>query len=189
MTRNIDVAEMERTRTARFGRLKAFDLAFVDSLLPGGRKQNIKVIGKGVVENPEMNPPITEDHGFTVSWIRVPPGGGAHLHSHQTPEVFIPIDGPITVFWNDDGQTSTALEPLDCISVPTGVMRGFRNHTDRTVLMLAMVGGHTGGGSVTWHEDVLRRAAEETGLSVDERGQLERLPTFDPKKVPSALEA
>jgi quercetin dioxygenase-like cupin family protein len=179
---NVQVSpeEMERTRTARFARLKPFRMAFVDSLLPNGRKENLKVIGKGVVENPEMSPPISEDHGFTVSYIRVPPGGGAHLHSHLTPEVFIPMDGPMRVFWGDNGEHSTMLEPLDCISVPTGVMRGFVNETDRTIVMLAMVGGNTGGGSVTWHDKVLKDAAEKTGLGLDERGQLQRLPNFNP---------
>ena len=79
--KNALTAKIEATRVARFQDLKPFSLAFVDSLLPDGRKRNAKVIGKGVVENPAMSPPIAEDHGFTVSWILVPPGGGAGLHS------------------------------------------------------------------------------------------------------------
>ncbi len=39
----ISVKTMERERTARFKNLEPLDTAFVDSLLPGGRKQNIKV--------------------------------------------------------------------------------------------------------------------------------------------------
>jgi len=168
---------IESTRVARFDQLKPFSLAFVDSLLPDGRKSNLKVIGKGVVENAEMQPPISEDHGFTVSYIVVPPGGGAGLHSHNTPEVFIPMNGPLTVLIGDAKEELT-LKPLDVVSVPTGVMRGFRNHNDFELTVLAMVGGHTGGGSVTWHPEVLARAAEETGLAVDEAGNLKKLPNF-----------
>ena len=181
-SKHIGREEMEQTRTARFVNLEPLDTAFVDSLLPGGRKQNIKMIGRGVIERPDFRVPIAEDHGFTVSWIRIPPGGGAHLHSHETPEVFIPFDGPIKVFWGENGEMSTVLEPKDCISVPVGVMRGFINETDRTIVMLAMVGGESGGGSVTWHKQVLKDAAEKTGVGFDENGKLTTLANYDPNR-------
>lgn len=176
--------QIEATRVARFKNLKPFSLAFVDSLLPEGRKANLKVIGRGVVENAAMQPPINDDHGFTVSYIVVPPGGGAGLHAHKTPEVFIPINGPLTVLIGDDKE-ELPLAPLDVCSVPTGVMRGFRNHNDFELTVLAMVGGHTGGGSVTWHHEVLSRAAAESGLAVDEAGNLKKLPNF---KMPADIE-
>jgi mannose-6-phosphate isomerase-like protein (cupin superfamily) len=169
--------KIEATRVARFKQLKPFSLAFVDSLLPDGRKKNLKVIGKGVVENADMRPPISEDHGFTVSYIVVPPGGGAGLPAHKTAEVFIPMNGPLTVLIGDDKE-ELVLQPLDVVSVPVGVMRGFRNHNEFELTVLAMVGGHTGGGAVTWHQDVLDRAATETGLAVDETGNLKKLPNF-----------
>jgi quercetin dioxygenase-like cupin family protein len=175
--------EVERSRVARFSKLKPFSLAFVDSLLPDGKKKNLKVIGKGVVENPDMQPPITEDHGFTVSYIVVPPSGGAGLHSHKTPEIFIPMNGTLTVFVGDEKE-EIQLAPLDVVSVPTGMMRGFVNRNDFELTILAMVGGHSGGGSVTWHDDVLRRAAEQTGLAVDEKGNLVKLENF---KMPANI--
>lgn len=171
------VEKIQRTRVARFKDLKPFELAFVDSLLPDGRKKNLKVIGKGVVENPAMQPPIADDHGFTVSYIQVPPNGGAGLHSHKTFEVFVPINGTLNVFIGDEKE-EIVLQPLDVISVPEGTMRGFRNANDFELTILAMVGGHTGGGSVTWHDDVLDRAANETGLTIDEKGNLKRLDNF-----------
>jgi quercetin dioxygenase-like cupin family protein len=169
--------DIEATRVARFKNLKPFGLAFVDSLLPEGRKKNLKVIGKGVVENKDMMPPISEDHGFTVSYIVVPPNGGAGLHSHKTAEIFIPMNGELNVLIGDEKE-ELVLQPLDVISVPVGVMRGFRNRTGKDLTILAMVGGHTGGGSVTWHPEVLDRAARDTGLAIDEEGQLKRLPNF-----------
>lgn len=186
---SIDNKQMEETRTARFKNLDPLDTAFVDSMLPGGRKQNLKVIGRGVVEKTDFKVPIAEDHGFTVSWIRIPPGGGAHLHSHETPEVFIPFDGPIKVFWGENGEMNTTLEPKDCISVPVGVMRGFINETDRTIVMLAMVGGESGGGSVTWHKQVLKDAAEKTGVGFDEKGKLTHLPNYDPNRKLAPIES
>jgi mannose-6-phosphate isomerase-like protein (cupin superfamily) len=165
------------TRIARFNQLKPFSLAFVDSLLPEGRKKNVKVIGKGVVENPAMSPPIAEDHGFTLSYILVPPGGGAGLHSHKTAEIFVPITGTLTVLIGDDKE-EVDVGPLDVISVPTGVMRGFRNKGITEITVLAMVGGYAGGGSVEWHKSVVDKAAKETGLSVDDKGNLIKLPHY-----------
>ncbi len=169
--------QIESTRVARFSKLKHFGLAFVDSLLPEGRKKNLKVIGKGVVERDDMAPPINEDHGFTVSYVLVPPGGGASLHAHKTAEVFVPINGELHVLVGEDKE-ELVMQPLDVVSIPVGVMRGFRNHTDKEIVLLAIVGGHTGGGSVTWHPEVLERAAKETGLALDGDGQLKRLPNF-----------
>jgi quercetin dioxygenase-like cupin family protein len=176
------VDQIKRTRVAHFKDLKPFPLAFVDSLLPDGRKTNLKVIGKGVVQNPDMVPPINDDHGFTVSYIVVPPGGGAGLHTHRTAEIFIPINGRMHVLIGDEKE-EIVLDPLGVISVPVELMRGFRNYNDFDLTILAIVGGHTGGGNtsgtgITWHEDVLTRAATQTGLALDDQGLLVRLPNF-----------
>jgi quercetin dioxygenase-like cupin family protein len=173
---SLSLDEMEATRIARFADLKRFNVAFVDSLLPEHRKQNIKVIGKGVVEDPRMTPPINADHGFTVAYITCMPGCGAALHAHETPEVFIPMNGPLTVYWGPEGEEETVLAPLDTISVPEGIMRGFRNDTDHELIILAMVGQNAGGGPVTWHPEVLERA-KETGLAV-EGGKLVKLDSY-----------
>ena len=178
--------EIEATRVARFSQLKPFGVAYVDSLLPDGRKKNLRVIGQGSVENPAMRPPISGDHGFTVGYCLLPPGGGASLHSHKTAEVFIALNGPLTVLIGDeigDEKEELVLGPLDVCSVPAGIMRGFRNdnHFEATLMILA--GGDNAGGSVTWNQDVLRRAAE-TGLAIDEAGKLKKLPNF---KMPADL--
>lgn len=179
----VSVEEMEASRIARFKDLKRFNVAFVDSLLPEHMKQNLKVIGRGVVEDPRMAPPINEDHGFTVSYITCKPGCGAALHSHLTPEIFIPMNGRLVVFWGDDGEEETTLDPLDTISVPQGVMRGFRNPNDHELIILAMVGATDGGGPVTWHKEILHRA-KSTGLAVED-GKLKRLDNF---RMPEGLE-
>jgi mannose-6-phosphate isomerase-like protein (cupin superfamily) len=169
-------ADMEATRVARFKDLKKFNVAFVDSLLPEHRKKNLKVIGRGVVEDSRMSPPIAEDHGFTVAFITCEANTGAALHSHETAEVFMPLNGSLVVYWGDDGEEELTLEPWDTISVPEGVMRGFRNPNDEEVVILAMVGQQDGGGPVKWHPEVLERA-KHTGLGVED-GKLVRLDNF-----------
>ena len=175
--------EMEATRVARFKNLKKFNVAFVDSLLPEHKKKNLKVIGRGVVEDPRMNPPIAADHGFTVAFITCDPNTGAGLHSHETTEVFMPLNGSLIVYWGDDGEEELLLEPWDTISVPECVMRGFRNPNDEEVVILAMVGQQDGGGPVTWHPDILERA-KATGLAVED-GKLVRMDNF---RMPECME-
>lgn len=163
-------------RIARYRQLSGTHSAFVDARLPGGQKQNFKLVaaGKGIFENPDMRPAIPMPHNINMSWVLIPPGGGSNLHDHpgSGAELFIPVDGPLTVYWDEGEQQRTLLEKFDCVSIPEGLMRGFRNDTDRPVLMLAIVdGGAAGGGSVRWHPSVLERAAQ-TGLTLDADGKL-----------------
>ena len=67
-----------------------------------------------------------------------------------------------------------ALHPLDVVSVPTGIYRGFRCISgEDDALMLAIVGGPDAG-KVSWHPSVIDRA-RETGLEVDEEGNLKEV--------------
>ena len=56
------------------------------------------------------------------------------------------------------------------ISVPPGVMRGFRNAGDTEGYLMAILGG-TDAGHVAWAPQVLERA-KETGLGLDAQGNL-----------------
>src|SRR3546814_10765462 len=93
------------------------------------------------------------------------------------------MNGNLAVFWGDAGEEGVILDPLDTISVPQGVMRGFRNPNDHELIILAMVGATDGGGPVTWHREILERA-KTTGLAVED-GKLKRLDNF---RMPEGLE-
>ena len=72
--------------------------------------------------------------------------------------------------WGDKGEQEIFLEQWDTISVPPGVMRGFRNAGTEDAYLLAMLGG-TDAGRVVWSPDVLEKA-KQTGLSLDKKGNL-----------------
>jgi uncharacterized RmlC-like cupin family protein len=82
--------------------------------------------------------------------------------------VFIAMSGRWAVYWGDDGEQEIELDPWDVVSVPVGVMRGFRNIGDSHAFLMAIIGG-TDSGKVGWAKSVLDRAAE-TGLALDEAG-------------------
>ncbi len=157
-------------RTARFGSLRASKQAFVDTRLPEHARDIFNVIGAGVTEDPDLAPAITDAQDFNVTYVGAEPGKGAALHSHTTVEVFIAMSGRWAVYWGDDGETEIELDAWDVVSVPVGVMRGFRNIGDGHAYLMAILGG-TSAGKVDWAETVLARAAG-TGLALDSEGNL-----------------
>ncbi|MEN9727033.1 MAG: hypothetical protein RL434_1399 [Pseudomonadota bacterium] len=161
--RRVDVSpeRMERERVGRFKALKSSAKAFIDTRLPKGERDILTVIGRGVVEDAELAPPIKDNRDFNVAYIRAKHGCGATLHIHETLEVFIPMKGTWGVFWqNRDGSRhEVTLEPYDTVSVPVGVSRGFRYLGKGTGLMMAIVGG-TDPGRVHWPKETVIEAAK-----------------------------
>ena len=159
-------------RTARFKRLVPSKEAFVDTRLPEYQRDIFNVIGEGVTEDANLGVAIAAVEGFNVTYIGADPGKGAALHSHDTVEVFFAMTGRWALYWGDEGEQEIEMDTLDMISVPAGVMRGFRNIGEAHAYMMA-VHGATDAGRVTWSPKVLKRA-QETGLKLDADGYLVR---------------
>jgi mannose-6-phosphate isomerase-like protein (cupin superfamily) len=162
-------AEMDK-RVARFKDLKPSRQAFVDSLIPGHEREIFNVIGRGVTEDTSLNPAITDARDFNVTLVHAHPEKGAALHAHPTVEVFLALSGRWGVYWGDQGENEIILDQWDTISVPPGVMRGFRNAGTTDGYLLAILGG-TDAGHVAWAPEVLARA-QQTGLKLDAQGNL-----------------
>ena len=157
------------SRVARFEDLKPSKQAYVDSLLPGNERENIRVLGRGVSDDPSMSPAITGDFDFSIGLNKAGPGKGASLHIHQTEEIFFPLSGEWALFWGDNGENEIILRPWDIVSIPPGCYRGFRNVSNQEAYLLGMV-NKKDPGRVTWPPETLARA-REAGL-IDERGEL-----------------
>ena len=164
--------EEMRSRTALFEDLRPSQQAFVDTRIPEHERDIYNVIGRGVTEDANLQPAIRAVEGFNVTYIGTDPGKGAALHSHPTVEVFVAMTGRWVVYWGDHGDDETELGPLDMVSVPVGVMRGFRNTGDEHAYLMAILGGDDAG-RVDWPETGLLRA-KETGLELDADGNLTR---------------
>ncbi len=157
-------------RTARFKGLRASKQAFIDTRIPGHERDIFNVIGTGVTEDADLPPAITAAEGFNVTYVGAEAGNGAALHSHPTVEVFIAMSGRWAVFWGDEGENQVELDQWDVVSVPVGVMRGFRNIGDSHANLMALLGG-SDAGKVDWAKSVLDQAAD-TGLALDAEGNL-----------------
>ena len=157
-------------RVARFKELKPSHQAFVDSRIPGHEREIFNVIGRGVTEDASLKPAITDAQNFNLTLVQAGPGKGAALHSHTTVEVFMALSGEWAIYWGDSGETEIVLRQWDTISVPPGVMRGFRNAGSDEGYLMAILGG-TDAGKVDWAPAVLERA-RQTGLVLDQQGNL-----------------
>jgi len=158
-------------RLARWDDLEPNPQMFVDTRLTEHQRDLYSVIGPGVSEDRATQPAITDAPDFNLAYIGADPGKGAALHSHPTVEVFIPLTGRWTIYWNEgDDHEEVEIGPMDCISVPAGVLRGFRNAGTEHAYMIGIVGG-TDSGHVDWAKSVLDRAAK-TGLRLDANGYI-----------------
>ena len=123
---------MEAGHVVRYADCNGSDLAYLDQRLPGHEREIVNVIGMNVTENtddPMLEPKLGSAHGFSLVYNKAHPGSGSGpaFHVHQTEEVFVPMKGTWEVVWLEgDDERAIALEPLDVVSVPTGIYRGFR---------------------------------------------------------------
>ena len=170
MGKQISVEEMERTRVARFTRLTPTKRGFVDTAIPGYERLIYNVIGRGVTEDPALAPAIADARDFNLTLVKKVPGNRVGLHDHPTVEVFMPLTGRWGVYWGDDGENEVILEQWDVISVPPGVMRGFRNAGPEDAFLLAILGG-SDSGHVTWSPKVLETARQH-GVELDAKGNV-----------------
>ena len=166
---NISEADMEK-RIARFDGMGPNKMAFLDTRLPGHERDIFNMIGTGVNDDPDTKPAIPFVNGFTVTYNDCEPGKGSGLHDHETCEVFIPLTGRWSVFWGENGEHEAVLEQFDVISLPVGIMRGFRNIGEDHGVIMAIIEGNDPG-RVGWHPDVVA-AARKTGLELDDSGNL-----------------
>ena len=157
-------------RVAVFKQLTPSARPLVDAVLPQFNREIFNIIGGGVTEDASMKVPITAVDGFHLSVIKAGPKKGTGLHNHTTVEVFMPLTGTWSVQWGDEGENELTLGQWDVISVPTGIMRGFRNESGDDAYMLAIVGGDDPG-RVAWAKDVMN-AVRDKGFDLDDKGKI-----------------
>ncbi len=168
------VEEFESTRVARFNDLKSSTLPLLDAVIPGCEREIYNIIGRGMSEDKNHHVPITDNQGFNVCIVECEPGKGTLHHDHQTIEAFMPISGTWKIFWGEDEDTHcVTIGKFDVVSVPIGVMRGFRNIGEDKAMLMVTVGG-TDPGKCGWHQNVVDEAARR-GYQLAGDGNIEKI--------------
>ena len=169
---DISVEQMERDSVARFAELPFYWDQFLDTKLSGHRRSQANAIG-AFSNRAETASKITRPHNFFAGFMLLPPKAKGALHNHQTAEVFMPIRGRMRLFWGEKGDRSVELGPLDMISVPPGIFRGFENVGDEDLLLLGILEGPDPG-RVTW-SPLVEEQARRVGYVIDADGVMTRL--------------
>lgn len=161
--------EQMRRRVVRQADCVWSNFPFVDCALEGGRKQLAPVIGFGLTEDRNAEPPIINPHGFTQEWLRADAGNGLHLHRHADTQVFLVRSGTWEVAVNRGGARMTVrLQPMDMLSVPPGVWRSLSCIEGDASQVLLITGGDSRT-RIEWDEAVLSAAAAR-GWALDPDG-------------------
>ena len=124
-----------RKGVARFADLQRCETGLPDMGLPGCKRAFLNVLGfSQPKEEGQYSPfgdmaPAAISHlqaGHGIAFVRARPGNGVLMHTHDTVEGFVVIDGRwILESECADGVERIELGPLDYIAFPVGVQRRF----------------------------------------------------------------
>jgi mannose-6-phosphate isomerase-like protein (cupin superfamily) len=165
-------AEMER-RVVRFRDLRWSHDALLDAALPGCGGELAPVIGLGLSEDREQIAPVTNAHGFSIEWLRLPPDGKFSRHRLSDKQVIIVKRGELELSVEaSDGAMTTALSGSsagwDSMAMPADCWRTLRNKGKGELLAWLITAGDQRK-KIRWSDDVVASAAAQ-GWAIDANG-------------------
>ena len=170
-------------RVVRHAELQWSSRALLDAALTGCGAQLAPVIGYGLSEDRDHQAPIGNAHGFSIEWLKLPPGGQVSLHRLACKQVLTVHRGTVAIEVSNQapGPADTEVvaitsianghtEGWDSFAMPAEVWRYYRNIGDTEALVLLMTPGD-GRKPIDWAPAVQARAAE-AGYAIDANGYL-----------------
>ena len=166
------LAEMQQ-RVVRFDDLQWSSNALLDARLPGCGAQLAPVIGLGISEDREQLAPICNAHGFSIEWLRLPPGGALSSHCLSDKQIVVIKSGSVDVLAQaSDGQAAHRLhgtdKAWDCMSLPADCWRNLRNAGQGEALAWLITAGDQRK-RIAWPGETLAAAAA-AGQAIDANG-------------------
>jgi mannose-6-phosphate isomerase-like protein (cupin superfamily) len=150
--------------------------ALLDSVLPGHSSSIAPVIGHGMSEDLEQTPRITNPHGFSMEWLRIPPGERVGPFILAEKQVLLVFSGAITVTL-DDG-TPVRVESREVFSIPAGCLRSTAS-VGNVPAELAVVTAGEHKKRPVWAEEIVHAAAQ-AGYGLDHAGYIAPLSLLPP---------
>lgn len=158
---------------ARFDEIPAVDGGLPDQKVEGYYRTFRNAIGFEAPDGAEVYSPIGDEAkpqishlkpGFGIGYVTADPGQGVMMHTHDTNETFVVVEGRWMFEWEgDEGNDHVILGEKDVASFPPGIQRRFecksaRDGAARGTIM-AIVGGDTPG--VEWSPEAVERLKAE----------------------------
>ena len=163
--RRFDTDAMRRRVLARDERVWS-SRALLDSVLPGHGSAIAPVIGHGMSEELDQAPKITNPHGFSMEWLRIPAGEQVGPFSLAEKQILLVFAGAIAVTL-DDGEPVRA-EAREVFSIPADSLRSIASVGDLPAEMAVVTAGDHKKRPV-WPEEIIRAAAQ-AGYGLDHAG-------------------
>ena len=147
----------------------------IDSALPGCGARLAPVIGLGMSEDRNNDPPIANSHGVSVEWLAIPAGGRVSPHRLAEKQVVIAVEGALGIEIESEvarsSHTLTGAEGAwDSYALPASVWRSFVNRGAGEVRALLMTSGDHRK-RIDWQPGVIAAAAQ-AGWAHDANGQV-----------------
>ena len=166
------VAEMS-SRIIRFSELEWSKSGLLDCSLPGCGAQVAAVVGLGMAEDINLHSKITNSHGVSIEWLRIPIGGQVSKHFLHEKQVIICKKSEIQIQLEaSDGDYVTSLkgneDGWDTFSIPSKCWRVFKNIGTEEALLAVLISGDQRK-TITWSAEVVRKA-NELGITKDANG-------------------
>lgn len=163
--RRYSVDEMRR-RAVTLGDRTWSNRALLDSVLSGHTSALAPVLGFGMGENRDAEIPIAGPHGFSLEWLRVPPGQCVGRFSLTQKQVLIVFRGAIEVAL-DDG-AGIRVESQELYSVPPGVWRRIASVGGEPAEVALLIAGDERK-HARWDPEIVAAAAK-AGFAIDHNG-------------------
>lgn len=163
--------EQMARRVVRHAELQWSSRALLDSALPGCGGELAPVIGLGISEDRDQLAPVMNSHGFSIEWLRLPPGGRLSRHRLASKQVMICYQGTVRLEIGDKGE-SFALRGTDVawdsFALPADTWRTLYNTGTGAAEVLLMTPGDARK-RIEWAPDVVQAAAL-AGRAIDANG-------------------
>ena len=160
-------------RVVRYATLDWSASALLDAALPGCGAQMAPVIGLGMTQDRNHAAQVTNAHGFSLEWLRIPAGGSVSRHQVQEKQVLVVYRGTVAI--DVDGASASVRtvaagtpQGWDSFAMPGACWRSYHNPGATETVMLLMTPGD-GRKTITWAPEVVAAAAAQD-LSIDANG-------------------
>ena len=165
--------EQMAQRVVRHAELQWSTRALLDAALPGCGGELAPVIGLGLSEDRDHLAPVMNAHGFSIEWLRLPPGGRLSRHRLAAKQVLICHQGRVRL---DIGEPAESFvlqgrdDAWDSFAAPAGTWRSLHNTGTGVAELLLMTPGDARK-RIEWSPDVVAAAAA-IGRAIDANGYL-----------------
>ena len=164
-------AEDMRRRVVAAGERQWSRHALLDAVLPGHASELAPVLGHGMTQDRGQEATILNPHGFSIDWLRIPPGNQVGPFKLEHKQALILFQGALDVDLNKRGQeVRTRVADGEVFSIPAEVWRTLRCAGDKAVEIAVITAGEAKKRPV-WADEI-EAAAAAGGLAVDHSGYL-----------------